>query len=63
MSDISMLERMLMGAVGEALAVANAAQPGGGPLTIGGYTIFVDTDGSLKIKAPDATLVTLVVKT
>jgi len=36
---------------------------GGSSVQIGGYTIFVDTDGSLKIKAPDGSVTPLVIKT
>jgi len=35
----------------------------GQEVRIGRYALFVDVDGSLKVRAPNGTLVTLVVKT
>lgn len=60
--DSITVETVATASIAAAAAIsAEAAQRSGGPPLIGGYSIFVDSDGSLKIAAPDGSLTTLAI--
>jgi len=61
---MSMVAGMPVGKVRTFAALVSASlPPTESSMKVGDYLFFQDTDGSLKVRAPDMTVVTLVVKT